>query len=94
MKDLLKILNMSEDEQEKWLIEKAYKIPGVSLADLAFRLRNETMKQYEFWHSGEYAVQEYLIENGRPCIRIVWPTKPIQWIIAALIAKKLKGVTI
>ena len=97
--DLLKVLDMSEEKQDKWTY-----ISGIrkhhptdenrieSLVDLAFRLRDEVFKEYGVlggFHDGIYKVQEYLGEDA-------WATafwgeciaKPIHWIIAALIAKE------
>ena len=56
------------------------------LAALAFRLRDEAVKEDE-WRKGRQAVADYL---DRPaCMWDEW-SKPIHWIIAALIAKELR----
>jgi hypothetical protein len=95
---LLAVLDMSEDEQKDWLWKRGYivnrktvyatMIP--SLADLAFRLRDEVVKQYGWgvWHNAKEIVWNY--KHGHKtyiefCDVIA---KPIHWIIAALIARK------
>ena len=47
MNDLLKILDMSEDEQWEWCVKNVKeKTIGESLADLAFRLRDKAVSKY------------------------------------------------
>lgn len=98
--DYLKLLDMTEQEQRKWLVLHhilKYKQPQPnqirweSLADLAFRLRDEAMKNdktKKLLHDALYEIQVKLGETD-------WATawwgyaiaRPIHWIAAALIAK-------
>ena len=114
MTNLLKVLDISEDEQQMiWLIKKEVMVgavlqckgggelpcPSESLADLAFRLRDEVCnpKTYtkccENYYDGLEAVYNHRIKDkqcgsfyGFQTYRI----KPIDMIIAALIAKEIQ----
>jgi len=101
------VFEMSEEELELWLIKNEIvdgailqckdggeKPCGVreSLADLAFRLRDEAEKKSPLaWHSGLFDV--YMIVKG-PGHRIYnwrWASseaQPKHWILAAMQAKK------
>ena len=100
--ELLAVLDMSEDEQFKWLMyndivtnEYVKCSRHLILADLAFRLRNEA--KYEAWTDALATVSGYVQDK----IAQAWNSekedldvfdwkynaKPIHWIIAALIAK-------
>lgn len=99
---LLKTLDMPEKEQWKWLDKKfPGDLHGCSkdyiceegrkdLADLAFRLRDEGRDVSETY-TAMLDVQNYVQKD---CVRAMdyrwWAlhTKPIHWIIAALIAKQ------
>ena len=98
--ELLAVLDMSEDEQRKWLIEKAHRIPGRSLADLAFRLRDEAMREYsDNWALACWYVQQWIgfhkietyespdLDGLLNADHEILSKSPIHWIIAALIAK-------
>lgn len=94
IKELLAVLDLPEEEQLKGLKPfiprgdwaAVYWNYHFSLADLAFRLRDEADRTN--FHNGIYEVQKYLKKED-------WATaywgeifaKPIHWIIAALIAK-------
>ncbi len=72
MNDLLKVLDMSEDEQQIWLIKKEVMVgavlqckdggelpcPSESFADLAFRLRDEVRRE-----KGNYDHAVYIVFN-------------------------------
>ena len=103
---LLAVLDMTEEEQTSYLIEVAennlddewwnkYFYGHISLADLAFRMRDEanrlkTLKyaQRKVWEKTEYEKAQPF----KPMNPMVWWldfSQPIHWIIAALIAKEL-----
>jgi hypothetical protein len=80
---------MSEDEQLLWCAENAgFDMLDATLADLAFRLRDEAVGYnrnrwidalrtvWKYSHNYRTSKQFWMIES-----------KPIHWIIAALIAK-------
>ena len=115
MNDLLKVLDMSEEQQQIWLIKKEVMVgavlqckgggelpcPSESLADLAFRLRDEVISndlknETGWWCEESYEVFLYVIgeENEQDEVGLdTWfamYAKPIHWIIAALIAKEQK----
>ena len=109
--DYLKLLDMTEQEQRKWLVLHhilKYKQPQPnqirweSLADLAFRLRDEAVnKTNNYFPARMYEVyKHYLQSQGMKkeiiSREIIWEdvdvwfvsvAKPIHWIAAALIAK-------
>ena len=111
MNNLLKILDMSEAEQihTLWnsknqyldiIIRTKLEFGHISLADLAFRLRNEVIEEDDkseidcWWCEASYEVYLYVIgeENEMEAKEGLdtWFTmraKPIHWIITALIAK-------
>lgn len=98
--ELLAVLDMSEEEQKQWLhdnfLNREYYYP--SLADLAFRLRDEAVLLDNFpWACAEvynYAHNYKLGPNEVPApttLMWIWfanQARPIHWIIAALIAKE------
>ncbi len=99
--ELLKVLDLSGAEQIQWLDEQGIIRCTESLADLAFRLRDEAVNKTNNFVPGRLDVyQRYLqnqgIERGIMASHIiddmdVWfvsCAKPIHWIIAALIALK------
>lgn len=99
---LLAVLDMSEDEQWEWCVKNVKeKTIGESLADLAFRLRDETKNLIH--RSGDWGNLNALYEAQKEVYTKVtgevafvgelsgfWmcEAKPIHWIIAALIAKE------
>jgi len=101
IKELLAVLNMPEDVVENYLLETGQMDSVESLADLAFRLRDE-VKSLEHYpqFQARLKVYNYVRRNvPQRCdinhIDEHWwamEAKPIYWIIAALIAKSL-GVT-
>ena len=102
--ELLAVLDMSEDEQQIWLIKKEVMVgavlqckggselpcPSESLADLAFRLRDEVVaKSHADFHEAIYDIM-VKVEGNDNWATAFWGeciAKPIHWIIAALIAK-------
>ena len=101
MNDLLKILDMSEDEQINWLMDKDY-MPNYyvgmrgrkhddSLADLAFRLRDEAKgHSWNGWLDATKEVWKTIHKYWTYEQFWMSQAKPIHWIIAALIAKEKK----
>jgi len=97
--ELLKVLDMSEEEQFKWLRLYGYKLHYTSdviynemqMAHLAFRLRDEANvfmfgdELFMIFYNTEY------FKNKDYDTFALWQAskecKPIHWIIAALIAK-------
>ena len=97
IKELLSVLDLPEYEQITWLAsEGVAKLMGevgkmvlvVSLADLAFRLRDE-IKEPEDFLSALYTVTQYLKVKYTETFWGLFYAKPIDWIITALIAKEL-----
>ena len=97
MKELLKILDMPEEEQKTTALILCKEDPknkgrfGLSLADLAFKLRDEvTAKGWDFQKMLNKVRMEsnagYNGDNG--VFWICHIASPIHWIIAALIAKE------
>lgn len=101
-KELLAVLDMSEDEQWVWCVKNGKavgKVAGESLADLAFRLRDEVLNSKnlndDYWDVGINAVANYVtkdqvwkvVSGVDVCNWSLYFAKPIHWIIAALIAK-------
>jgi len=98
MNDYLKILDMSEDEQWKWCV-KNVKAAGESLADLAFRLRDEVCSDpngidkykqalhliYRTWLDKQSDKARLIVTFN---IWLIAFADPIDEIIAALIAKE------
>lgn len=102
IQELLAVLDMPEKEQWSWaLVNKHRNTYRESLADLAFRLRDEAVDKKlkcfmsDCWYMALQDVYEYEFERGRtePKIHeadwLVAVGQPIHWIIAALIAKEL-----
>jgi len=94
---------MSEDGQRKWVLINVCKerMPRVSLADLAFRLRDEAIKlspicfqqaRAKIYYKVYYYLkgESELVSKEFLCTAEWWieEAKPIHWIIAALIAKE------
>ena len=90
---------MSEDEQIQWLLKfypeyQNYLDPIPSLADLAFRLRDEMETNLQISHFAASLREVHLYVRLNPDIHNtdfiafwLYEAKPIHWIIAALIAK-------
>lgn len=96
IKELLAVLDMSAQEQVEWVFDNVETgecdIDIDVLADLAFRLRDEVGKiDAVYWEKAVYMV--YTRAHIRPYDNVFcWMTewgRPIDWIIAALIAKEL-----
>ena len=98
MSELLKVLDMNEEDRWVWLRKKVGRFH--SLADLAFRLRDEVVKEnQDSWLKGCYVVdcktgnygdgRIYTDNNGLTAESNILRAKPIYWIIAALIAKEM-----
>jgi hypothetical protein len=97
IKELLAVLDLPAKEQYFKVLELCDESPAdrdcPSLADLAFRLRDEMLKMEHYAPFearrlvGNYTTKSHSIE-----ISEYWwacKVKPIHWIIAALIAKEL-----
>jgi len=103
IQELLKVLDMTEEEQKEWayaLPEWKYDDMSNSLADLAFRMRDKVDKAYGLlWTGSLHYVYCYIIRGSldyeMPYVPIFrWfgiKAKPIDWIIAAKIAEALNG---
>ena len=106
--DIPKILAMSEEEQQIWLIKNEVMVgavlqckgggelpcPSESLADLAFRLRDEAVEKdcMAYKNALEEVRKAWLItagSNGTYYLDrfVMYDAKPIHWVIAALIAR-------
>jgi hypothetical protein len=110
---LLKVLDLPEEEQQVWVSKNVLTDPderqmfykgGISLAGLAFRMRDEVVDDSGQFNKAQFKVFLYLHEDkswlqGRPFgdqqayCNIFWreKAKPIHWIVAVLIAKNEKG---
>ena len=96
--ELLAVLDMSKEEQRLWCVANTEPGSWAHLADLAFRLRDEVIKNNKTPAGQLYKATEcvyvYLAENNILTPRIhsnpwwKYHAKPIHWIIAALIAKE------
>ena len=96
--ELLAVLDMSEDEQFKWLMDNDIVTSEyvkcsrhLILADLAFRLRDEVNNGK--MHEAMYLVQQNVkdapdVLDYATAFWGLYHAKPIHWIIAALIAKE------
>lgn len=110
--ELLKVLDLPEDKQIDWLIQHNFinystheglyedatpiKIPFQSLADLAFRLRDERVRatpysnRYAYDNALELVYRHERESRKEGTDKAGWGrdwSQPIHWIIAALIAK-------
>ncbi|KKN71398.1 hypothetical protein LCGC14_0421200 [marine sediment metagenome] len=93
---LLKVLDLPEEEQERWVFENVSSYQNLcgekSLADLAFRLRDKVISSENGtrkWVCGMFDV--YMKMTGSKLLNWKWgyvEAKPIHWIVAALIAKE------
>lgn len=87
---LLAVLDLPEKEQVDYLFLHDYDLDE-SLADLAFRLRDEVLESESgtlHWVMAMFDV--YMKMTGSKLLNWKWgyvKAKPIHWIIAALIAK-------
>lgn len=96
-KELLAVLDMSKEDQSLWLIYHEGIEPTESLADLAFRLRDEAVRINQWIYSE--VIRDICRKTNSPkadncsCFdAAMWAeieAQPIVWIIAALIAKEL-----
>ena len=95
--ELLKVLDMSEDEQWCWAVKKFNLVyPRDTLPCLAFRLRDEVVKDKSI--SLPDIDQAWILVKERCVIKlthkpvlndfICYYAKPIHWIIVALIVKE------
>ncbi len=92
--ELLKVLDMSEEDQWVFCAQHCKK-PIESLADLAFRLRDEVLNKVNGILATHALQVVYFYVSGIPSgwtdkMVLEWfsfSAKPIHWIIAALIAK-------
>lgn len=95
--ELLKVLDLPEDEQTQWMYElqKSGKYGNYDwrfhfFADLAFRLRDETIEKDLDWDDAMILVWEKLERPMKYQTFCKYYAQPIHWIIAALIAKAEK----
>ena len=99
--ELLKVLDMKEDEQWCWAVKKFNLVyPRDTLPCLAFRLRDEAimLKEFPFLMARVYNhAHGYKPNKGEihAPIMMMWIwfagyAKPIHWVIASLIAKETK----
>ena len=95
MSELLKVLDMSEDAQISWIRKNVSS--GQSLANLAFRLRDETTMpglavacEQVFHCAKKFHGKPDVSATPKTWMWFVCCAKPIHWIIAALIAKECK----
>ena len=100
MSELLKVLDITKEEQWVWCA-KNIKAVGESLADLAFRLRDEAENKEGLWWSGglskvffylAHSPERFDLSSEDRMRQFQWfgtKAKPIHWIIAALIAKEM-----
>lgn len=115
IKKLLKVLDITENEQRIWILQQQLTGNCGCLGDLAFQLRDEAKDlpkfvwskawhlivakemyyynwSYEEWMQNfdEWSGTAYPIPNNSDRdIFALYRSKPIHWIIAALIAKEL-----
>jgi hypothetical protein len=96
IKELLKILDLPEEEQAKWLRNKFCKgrYCIYSAAQYAFRLRDEIRKLDDDVLVASlaliYTKCSDVVDDTNDCLLwFIWNAQPIHWIIAALIAKEL-----
>ncbi len=108
MNDLLKVLDMSEDEQITWFyrrhekelhdivwISPVAKFKQYRLANLAFRLRDEVRREKGNYDHAVYIVYNYEKQKRKYENVFYWMAyiaKPIHWVIASLIAKEKEDV--
>ena len=93
--ELLAVLDMPEEKQQMWLIYKQRIEPTESLADLAFKLRDEVIKKYK----GQFnPIDSWVRGIIKVCSKFDWflydwniLAQPIHWIIAALVAKEIES---
>ena len=93
--ELLAILDMDPDNQF-WSIQKylpkdlaeLYDTSEISLADLAFKFRDEAIEKDLFWDDALVLVWEKLGRPKKYQTFHKYYVQPIHWIIAALIAKE------
>jgi len=94
--ELLAVLDMPEDEQIIWCAKNAgYDLLDSTLADLAFRLRDEVKKQglnLQYYNAAQWVMYKATGSHNHGDYKDKWfsyNAQPIHWIIAALIAKEL-----
>jgi hypothetical protein len=99
IKELLAVLDLPIKSQRKWVAKWASNnlprthgvITSLSLADLAFRLRDEAAERPILFKQAREIVVTRKMEAMRPYADswFIEAATPIRWIIAALIAKEL-----
>lgn len=101
--ELLKVLDMSEQEQAVWTEkpEHGNRQMGECLAYVAFRLRDEAVNMTNNWVPARIEVYKHCIDTPKELhpetivdnsdTWFISVAKPIHWIIAALIAKGSYG---
>lgn len=99
IEELLAVLGLPEEGQLRWVAQRfpdeRWSYPNRRvLADLAFRLRDEVANgkakiaggDLSAWYAGLKVVEGYLNETDA---WLMHRSRPIEWIVAALIAKEL-----
>ena len=84
---LLAVLDIKLSDQINWTVPNTDRHPYESLADLAFRLRDEVV--FSRWQDGLEIVRNHYRPSHITLVAWALSAKPIHWIIAALIAKEL-----
>lgn len=88
MDNLLKVLDVKEYEQFDFCLKNTDMKATESLADLAFRLRDECKSKVEFHHCIAKVCKHIDPHIMNYAGYGLCTCKPIHWIIAALIAKE------
>ncbi len=99
VKELLGVLDLDADHRF-WAIQKhlspedaqLYDTQEISLADLAFRLRDEVVNSSNLWPEIWNEALRLVARKYKKTQKDEWfvdSAQPIHWIIAALIAKEL-----
>lgn len=90
--ELLAVLDLSEDEQDRWCCLNTNRRPHEHLADLAFRLRNKVIAMEDGLALWETAMMEVGHKKDISYkVYLTWchaQARPIDWIIAALLVIK------
>lgn len=92
IKELLAVLDMPVNKQRKRIAELTKIHYEGTLADLAFRLRDEVTSSSDLWPEIWNEALRLVAAKYRKTQKDEWfvdKAQPIHWIIAALIAKEL-----
>jgi len=92
IKEILSVLDMTEADQYQWCYEQLPELRNypLSLADLAFRMRDEAVKKNIYKYiDAENIVKSHLLIQTNGTINWSYDSQPIHWIIVSEIAKEL-----